>query len=103
MCWKKSARRSRNARRLERRRRCMSLCYTKDHRGSVTQIKEPILPPIDFTKEVYKEKVSDSSTSVTREDISAMFSEHAKFTRDMVGEEVTKGLTKFSQNSKYHP
>jgi hypothetical protein len=28
-------------------------CYMKDHRGSVTQIKEPILPPIDSTKEVH--------------------------------------------------
>jgi hypothetical protein len=27
-------------------------CYTKDRRGSITQIKESILPPIDSTKEV---------------------------------------------------
>jgi hypothetical protein len=36
-------------------------------------------------------------------DISAMFSEHAKFTKNMVGEEVAKSLAKFSQNSKYRP
>jgi hypothetical protein len=32
-----------------------------------------------------------------------MFSEHVKFTRNMVGEEIAKGLAKFSQNSKYQP
>jgi hypothetical protein len=32
-----------------------------------------------------------------------MFSEHDKFTRNMVGEEVGKGLAKFLQNSKYQP
>jgi hypothetical protein len=25
-------------------------CYAKDHRGSITQIKELVLPPIDYTK-----------------------------------------------------
>jgi hypothetical protein len=76
-------------------------CYAKDHRGSITQIKEPVLPPIDSTKEVCTAKVPDPSTSVTPEDVSAMFSEHVKFTRNMVGEEIAKGLAKFSQNSKY--
>jgi hypothetical protein len=78
-------------------------CYMKYCRGSVTQIKEPIFPPIDSTKEVPTMKVSDSSTSITAEDISAIFSEHTKFTRNMVGEEVAKGLAKFSQNSIYQP
>jgi hypothetical protein len=32
-----------------------------------------------------------------------MFSKHVKFTRNMVGDEVAKGLAKFSQNSKYQP
>jgi hypothetical protein len=32
-----------------------------------------------------------------------MFSEHVKFTRNMVGEEIAKCLAKFSQNSKYQP
>jgi hypothetical protein len=30
-----------------------------------------------------------------------MFCEHVKFTRNMVGEEIAKGLAKFLQNSKY--
>jgi hypothetical protein len=77
--------------------------YVKDCRGSVTQIKEPVLPLIDSTKEVHTAKVSHPSTSVTPEDVSAMFSEHVKLTRNMVGDEVAKGLAKFSQNSKYHP
>jgi hypothetical protein len=46
-------------------------CYAKDHHGSITQIKEPVLPPIDYTT-----KVSYPSTSVTPEDVSAIFSEH---------------------------
>jgi hypothetical protein len=66
------------------------------------QIKEPILPPIDSTKEVHTAKVSHPSTSVTPEDVSAMFSELVKLSRNMVGDEVAKGLAKFSQNSKYH-
>jgi hypothetical protein len=37
------------------------------------------------------------------EDASAMFFEHVKFTRNMVGEEIAKGLAKFSKNSKYQP
>jgi hypothetical protein len=32
-----------------------------------------------------------------------MFFEHVKLTRNMVGDEVAKGLAKFSQNSKYQP
>jgi hypothetical protein len=32
-----------------------------------------------------------------------MFFEHVKFTRNMVGEEIAKGLAKFSHNSKYQP
>jgi hypothetical protein len=32
-----------------------------------------------------------------------MFSEHDKFTTNMVGEEVAKGLAKFCQNYKYQP
>jgi hypothetical protein len=30
-----------------------------------------------------------------------MFSKHVKFARNMVGEQIAKGLNKFSQNSKY--
>jgi hypothetical protein len=61
----------------------------------VTQIKEPVLPLIDSTKEVHTAKVLHPSTSVTPEDVFAMFSGHIKFTRNMVGEEIAKGLTKF--------
>jgi hypothetical protein len=32
-----------------------------------------------------------------------MFFEHAKLTRNTVGDEVANGLAKFSQNSKYRP
>jgi hypothetical protein len=78
-------------------------CYMKDHQGSITQIKEPVLPPIDSAKEVHIAKVLNPCTSVTPEDVSAMFFEHDKFTRSMVGEEVAKGLAKFSHNSKYQP
>jgi hypothetical protein len=78
-------------------------CYVKDRHDSITQIKEPVLPLIDSTKEVQIAKVSHSSTSVTPEDVSAMFSEHVKFTRNMVGEEIAKRLAMFSQNSKYQP
>jgi hypothetical protein len=78
-------------------------CYAKDHRGSVTHIKEPILPPIGSTKEVHIAQVSHPSTSVTPEDVSVMFSEHVKFIRNIVEEEIAKGLAKFSQNSKYQP
>jgi hypothetical protein len=78
-------------------------CYVKDHCRSIMQIKELVLPPIDSTQEVHTTKVSDPSVSVTPEDVSAMFSEHAKFTRNIVGDEVAKGLAKFSQNSKYQP
>jgi hypothetical protein len=78
-------------------------CYAKDRHGCITQIKEPILPLIDYTKEVHTLKVLHPSTSVTPEDVSAMFFKHVKFTRNMVGEEIAKGLAKFSQNSKYHP
>jgi hypothetical protein len=76
-------------------------CSAKDHHGSVMQIKEPILPPIDSMKEVHTAKVSHPSTSITPEDVFAMFSEHVKFTRNMVGEEIAKGLAKFLQNFKY--
>jgi hypothetical protein len=78
-------------------------CYAKDHRSSITQIKEPIHPLIHSTQEVHTTKVSDPSTSVTPEDVSTMFFEHANFTRNIVGDEVAKGLSKFSQNSKYQP
>jgi hypothetical protein len=59
--------------------------------------------PIDYTKEVHAAKVSHPSTSVTPEDLSAMFFEHVKFTRNILGEEIAKGLAKFSHNSKYQP
>jgi hypothetical protein len=78
-------------------------CYVKDHHGSITQIKELILPLIDSAKEVHTAKVSNPSTIVTSEDVFAMFSEYDKFTRNMVGEEIAKCLAKFSQNSKYQP
>jgi hypothetical protein len=61
-------------------------CYANDHRSSIMQIKEHVLPLIDYAKEVHTAKVS-----------------HVKFTRNMVGEEIAKGLAKFSQNSKYQP
>jgi hypothetical protein len=77
--------------------------YTKDHRGSMTQIKKLVLPSIDSTKEVHTTKVSNPYTSVTPEDVSAMFFEHVKLTRNMVGDEVAKCLAKFSKNSKYQP
>jgi hypothetical protein len=64
-------------------------CYAKDHHGSVTQIKE--LPPIDSTKEVHTTKVLHPSTTVTPKDVSAMFFEHVKLTRNMVGDKVAKG------------
>jgi hypothetical protein len=70
---------------------------------SVMQIKELVLPPINSAKAVLIAKVPHPSTSITPEDVSAMFSEHVKFTRNMVGEEIAKGLAKFSQNSKYQP
>jgi hypothetical protein len=44
-------------------------CYTKDHHGSVTQVKELVLPPIDSTKEVHTTKVLHSSTFVTPKDV----------------------------------
>jgi hypothetical protein len=78
-------------------------CYAKDRRGSIMQIKEPVLHPIDYAKKVHIAKVSHPSTSVTPEDVFTMFSEHVKFTRNIVGEEIAKGLAKFSQNSKYQP
>jgi hypothetical protein len=68
----------------------------KDCHGSITQIKELVLPLIDSTKEVHIAKVLHLSTSITPEDVSAIFSEHVKFTRNMVGEEMTKGLARFS-------
>jgi hypothetical protein len=58
------------------------------------QIKEPVL--INYAKEVHTAKVSHLSTSVTPEDVSAIFFEHVKLTRNMVGDEVAKGLAKFS-------
>jgi hypothetical protein len=76
-------------------------CYAKDRRYSITQIKEPIHPPVDSTKEVHTTKVLHPSTFVTPKDVSAMFSEHVKFTRNMVGEEIAKDLAKFSQNCYY--
>jgi hypothetical protein len=70
-------------------------CYAKDRRGSIMQIKEQVLPPIDYAKEVHTGKVSHPSTSVTPEDVSNMFFEHVKFTRNMVGEEIAKGFLSF--------
>jgi hypothetical protein len=64
---------------------------------------KPILPLIDYAKEVHTAKVSHPSTSVTPQDVSAMFFEHVKFTRNMVGEEIGKWLAKFLQNSKFQP
>jgi hypothetical protein len=78
-------------------------CYVKDRRGSITQINEVVPPLIDSTKVVHRAKVSHPSTSVTLKDVSAMFFEHVELTRNMVGDEVTKSLAKFSQNSKYQP
>jgi hypothetical protein len=49
-------------------------CYMKDHHNSITQIKELVLPTIDYAKEVHAAKVSHSSISVTPEDVFAMFS-----------------------------
>jgi hypothetical protein len=86
--------------REEKEMQKLPACYAKDHRGSVMQIKELVLPPIDSTKEVHTMKVSHRSTSVTPKDVSAMFFEHVKLTRNMVGDEVAKCLAKFSQNSK---
>jgi hypothetical protein len=60
-------------------------CYAEGHHSSITQIKESVLPPIDYEKKVHTAKVSHLSTSATPEDVSAMFSEHVKFTRNMVG------------------
>jgi hypothetical protein len=77
--------------------------YVKDHHDAVMQIKELVLPLIESMKEVHIAKVSHPSTSVTLEDVSAIFSKHVKFTRIMVGEEIAKGLAKFSQNFKYQP
>jgi hypothetical protein len=78
-------------------------CYAKYHRSSITQIKELVLPLIDAIKEVHTAKVLHTSTSITLKDVFAMFFEHVKFTRNMVGEEIAKGLAMFSQNSKYQP
>jgi phage anti-repressor protein len=78
-------------------------CYVKDRRSSIMQIKEHILSLIDYAKEVHTTKVSHPSTSITPEDVSAMFSKHIKLTRNMVRDEVSKGLAKFSQDSKYQP
>jgi hypothetical protein len=78
-------------------------CYVKDHRGSFTQIKEHVLPLIDYTKEVYAAIVSHPSTSVTPRMTLLCFFKHVKLTRNMVGDEVAKGLAKFSQDSKYQP
>jgi hypothetical protein len=71
-------------------------CYAKDHRVSITQIRELVLPLIDPAKEVHTTKVSHPSTSVTPKDVFTIFSEHVKFTRNMVGEEIYKWLAKFS-------
>jgi hypothetical protein len=53
-------------------------CFTKACRGSITQIKEPILPPIDSKREVCTTQVSDPSTSVTPEDVTDMLNDHTK-------------------------
>jgi hypothetical protein len=85
----------------EEARKAFEECYTKDQCGSITQIKELIFPLIGSIKEVHTAQVSHPSTSVTPEDVSAMFSKNVKFTRNMAGEEIAKGLAKFSQISKY--
>jgi hypothetical protein len=54
-------------------------CYVKDRHGSITQIKESVLPPIDHMKEVHTGKVLHSSTSITPEDVSTVFSQNSKY------------------------
>ena len=76
-------------------------CFTKDRRGSVTKIKEPVLPPLDDTNKVHTAKVQNSSATVTPEEMSAMFSDYMKLAKNMVDEQVASELTKFSRNSKY--
>jgi hypothetical protein len=78
-------------------------CDANECCSSIMQIRELVLPPIEPAKEVHIAKASHPSTSVTPEDVFNMFSEHVKFTRNMVGEEIAKGLAKFSQNSIYQP
>jgi hypothetical protein len=70
-------------------------CYAKDRCGSITQIKELVLPSIDYIREVHTVNVSHPSTYITSEDVSAIFSEHVKFTRNMEGEEIATGLVSF--------
>jgi hypothetical protein len=43
---------------------------------TVTQIKGLVLPLINYAKEVHTVKVSHLSTSLTPEDVSAMFFKH---------------------------
>jgi hypothetical protein len=38
-------------------------CYMKDHRGSITQIKEHVLPLIDYAKEVHTAKPATFATT----------------------------------------
>jgi hypothetical protein len=47
-------------------------CYMKDHHVSIMQIMEPVLPPVDYAKEVHTVKVLHPSTSVTPEDVLAI-------------------------------
>jgi hypothetical protein len=49
----------------EKKMHVLLTCYVKDRHGSITQIKEHVLPPIDSAKEVHTEKVPHPSTSVT--------------------------------------
>jgi hypothetical protein len=51
-------------------------CYAKDRHDSVTQIKGLVLPLINYAKEIHTVKVSHPSTSLTPEDVSAMFFKH---------------------------
>ena len=68
----------------------------KDCRGSVTKIKEPVLSPLDATAKVHTALVQISSTIVTPEEMSAMFTNYMKLTKNMVGEQVASELSKFS-------
>jgi hemoglobin-like flavoprotein len=85
---------------LEKEMQELLACYEKDRRSSIMQIRELILSLINYAKEVHTAKVSHPSISVTPDDVSIMSSEHVKLTRNMVGDEVAKGLTKFLQDSK---
>jgi hypothetical protein len=69
-------------------------CFTKDRRGSITQIKEPVLPPIDSEKEVRTAQVSHPSTSVTPEDVTGMLNDHTKHLTNHLHHMLENGLEK---------